>query len=64
VHQTPGRCGERSRGARTSPPIWFDEPTGVIMQDGLAKIVEESVMPTGLGHSRAERLTMFGRHLM
>jgi hypothetical protein len=36
----------------------------VITQDGVAKIVEESVMPIGLGHSRAGQLTTFGRHLI
>jgi galactonate dehydratase len=34
-----------------SHPIWFDEPTGVITPDALAKIVDESVMPIGLGRN-------------
>ena len=29
--------------------LWFDEPTNVLTNDGLAKITDESVMPVGLG---------------
>jgi galactonate dehydratase len=31
--------------------MWFDEPTGVLTHDGLARINEESVIPVGLGRA-------------
>src|ERR1700688_4492790 len=34
-----------------SHPIWFDEPTAVTTPDALAKIVDESTMPIGLGRN-------------
>jgi galactonate dehydratase len=46
---TPGDAASVAVALEPVHPIWFDEPTGVITQDGLAKIVEESVMPIGLG---------------
>jgi len=46
---TPGDAASVAVALERTHPIWFDEPTGVITQDGLAKIVEESVMPIGLG---------------
>jgi galactonate dehydratase len=46
---TPGDAASVAVALEPYHPIWFDEPTGVITQDGLAKIVEESVTPIGLG---------------
>jgi galactonate dehydratase len=46
---TPGDAASVAVALERIHPIWFDEPTGVVTQDGLAKIVEESVMPIGLG---------------
>jgi galactonate dehydratase len=48
---TPGDAASVAVALERSHPIWFDEPTGVITQDALAKIVEESVMPIGLGRN-------------
>ncbi|HEY3836163.1 MAG TPA: enolase C-terminal domain-like protein [Bryobacteraceae bacterium] len=46
---TPGDAASVANALERFHPIWFDEPTSVITQDGLAKIVEESVTPIGLG---------------
>jgi galactonate dehydratase len=46
---TPGDAASVAVAFERMHPIWFDEPTGVVTQDGLAKIVEESVTPIGLG---------------
>ena len=46
---TPGDAASVAVALERIHPVWFDEPTEVITQDGLAKIVEESVMPIGLG---------------
>ena len=46
---TPGDAASVAVTLERSHPVWFDEPTGVITQDALAKIVDESVMPIGLG---------------
>ena len=46
---TPGDAATVATALERIHPIWFDEPTGAVTQDGLAKIVEESVMPIGLG---------------
>jgi galactonate dehydratase len=46
---TPGDAATVAVALERVHPIWFDEPTAVMTQDGLAKIVEESVMPIGLG---------------
>jgi len=48
---TPGDAASVAVALERSHPIWFDEPTGVITQDALAKIVDESVMPIGLGRN-------------
>jgi len=48
---TPGDAASVAVALERSHPIWFDEPTGVVTQDGLAKIVDESVMPIGLGRN-------------
>jgi galactonate dehydratase len=48
---TPGDAASVAVALERSHPIWFDEPTSVITQDALAKIVDESVMPIGLGRN-------------
>ncbi len=48
---TPGDAATVAVALERSHPIWFDEPTSVITQDALAKIVDESVMPIGLGRN-------------
>ncbi|HKD06062.1 MAG TPA: enolase C-terminal domain-like protein [Bryobacteraceae bacterium] len=48
---TPGDAASVASALERTHPIWFDEPTGVITQDALAKIVDESVMPIGLGRN-------------
>jgi galactonate dehydratase len=48
---TPGDAASVAVALEGTHPIWFDEPTDVITVDGLAKIVEESVMPIGLGRA-------------
>jgi galactonate dehydratase len=48
---TPGDAASVAVALEPVHPIWFDEPTGVTTQDALAKIVEESVMPIGLGRA-------------
>jgi len=48
---TPGDAASVAVALERSHPVWFDEPTGVITQDALAKIVDESVMPIGLGRN-------------
>jgi len=46
---TPGDAATVAVALEPVHPVWFDEPTGVITEDALAKIVDESVMPIGLG---------------
>jgi len=46
---TPGDAASVAVALERSHPIWFDEPTRVTTQDALAKIVDESTMPIGLG---------------
>ena len=46
---TPGDAASIAVALERSHPVWFDEPTAVIGPDSLAKIVDESVMPIGLG---------------
>ena len=46
---TPGDAASVAVALERSHPIWFDEPTLVTTQDALAKIVDESTMPIGLG---------------
>lgn len=45
----PGDAALLARSLEKEHPIWFDEPTGVLTNDALARITEESVMPVGLG---------------
>ena len=46
---TPGDAATVAVALERLHPIWFDEPTRVITPDALSKIVDESVMPIGLG---------------
>jgi galactonate dehydratase len=46
---TPGDAATLAVALERLHPVWFDEPTSVITEDALAKIVDESVMPIGLG---------------
>src|SRR6202020_1744196 len=46
---TPGDAASVAVALEPVHPIWFDDPTDVITQDSLSKIVEESVTPIGLG---------------
>jgi galactonate dehydratase len=46
---TPGDAATVAKALERVHMIWFDEPTGVLTSDGLAKITDESVMPIGLG---------------
>jgi galactonate dehydratase len=48
---TPGDAATIAVALESSHPIWFDEPTVVTSPDSLAKIVDESVMPIGLGRN-------------
>lgn len=48
---TPGDAATVANALERLHPIWFDEPTGVVTQDALSKIVDESVMPIGLGRA-------------
>lgn len=51
---TPGDAASVAVALERSHPIWFDEPTMVTTQDALAKIVDESTMPIGLGRHITE----------
>ena len=46
---TPGDAATVAKALEKTHLIWFDEPTSVLTIDGLAKIIDESVMPIGLG---------------
>lgn len=48
---TPGDAATVAMALEKSRLMWFDEPTRVLTTDALAKIVDESVMPIGLGRS-------------
>lgn len=48
---TPGDAAFLATALEKDHLMWFDEPTGVLTNDGLARISEESVMPIGLGRS-------------
>jgi galactonate dehydratase len=48
---TPGDAATVAKALEKVHLIWFDEPTGVLTTDGLAKITDESVMPIGLGRN-------------
>jgi galactonate dehydratase len=46
---TPGDAASLATALERNHLMWFDEPTGVLTNDGLSKITDESVMPVGLG---------------
>ena len=46
---TPGDAAMIATALEKNHLIWFDEPTSVHTTDALAKIVDESVMPIGIG---------------
>jgi galactonate dehydratase len=48
---TPGDAALLATALEKNRLLWFDEPTTVLTNDGLARIAEESVMPIGLGRS-------------
>ncbi|MDE3195695.1 MAG: hypothetical protein KGN84_05085 [Acidobacteriota bacterium] len=48
---TPGDAASVANALEREHPIWFDEPTAVTTPDALSKIVDESVMPVGLGRN-------------
>ena len=48
---TPGDAAAAAVALEKTHPIWFDEPASVVTEDGLAKVVEGSVMPIGLGRN-------------
>jgi galactonate dehydratase len=46
---TPGDASFIATALERSHLLWFDEPTGVLTNDALSRISDESVMPLGLG---------------
>jgi len=48
---TPGDAALLATALEKNHLLWFDEPTTVLTNDGLARIADESVMPIGLGRS-------------
>lgn len=48
---TPGDAATVATALEKHHLMWFDEPTSVFTNDGLAKITSESVMPVGLGRT-------------
>jgi galactonate dehydratase len=48
---TPGDAAMVAMALEKNHLVWFDEPTGVLTTDALAKITDESVMPIGIGRS-------------
>jgi galactonate dehydratase len=48
---TPSDASFIATALERSHLLWFDEPTGVLTNDALARITDESVMPVGLGRS-------------
>jgi galactonate dehydratase len=48
---TPGDAATIAVALERVHPIWFDEPIAALTTDALAKIVDQSVMPIGLGRS-------------
>jgi galactonate dehydratase len=46
---TPGDAATLAVALERTHPIWFDEPIAMLTTDALAKIVDQSVMPVGLG---------------
>jgi galactonate dehydratase len=48
---TPGDAASIAVALEKAHPIWFDEPIATLATDALAKIVDQSVMPIGLGRN-------------
>jgi galactonate dehydratase len=48
---TPGDAATLAVALERSHPIWFDEPVATLATDALAKIVDVSVMPVGIGRN-------------
>lgn len=48
---TPGDAATVAVALERMHPIWFDEPIAAFSTDALAKIVDQSVMPIGLGRN-------------
>jgi galactonate dehydratase len=48
---TPGDAATIAVALERVHPIWLDEPLAALTTDALAKIVDQSVMPIGLGRS-------------
>jgi galactonate dehydratase len=48
---TPGDAALLATALEKDRLMWFDEPTGVLTNDGLARIADESVMPLGMGRA-------------
>jgi len=48
---TPGDAALLATALERDRLMWFDEPTGVLTNDGLARIADESVMPLGMGRA-------------
>src|SRR5205807_1512827 len=46
---TPGDASLIATAFERSHLLWLDEPTGVLTNDALSRISDESVMPVGLG---------------
>ena len=46
-HLTPGDAALLATALEKDHLMWFDEPTSVLTNDGLARIADESVMPLG-----------------
>jgi len=48
---TPGDAATVAVALERTHPIWFDEPIASLTTEALAKIVDQSVMPIGLGRN-------------
>jgi galactonate dehydratase len=48
---TPGDAATIAVALERAHPIWFDEPIASLTTDALAKIVDQSVMPIGIGRN-------------
>jgi galactonate dehydratase len=46
---TPGDTALLATALEKDHLMWFDEPTSVLTNDGLARVADESVMPLGMG---------------
>ena len=48
---TPGDAATLAIALERAHPIWLDEPVAVLTTDALSKIVDQSVMPVGIGRN-------------